>query len=176
VDIARLAHTTLVIEAPGMGDEIQAFKAGILEIADILVINKADRPGVESTQLALAEMLEMGYPRRRVGHAGIARAGDELWVPPVVKTIATTSTGAQDLVQAIQAHRAFLERTGEWQRRQYDRLADELDRLITSSLVSAWRARLPEELYESTLAQLCERKISPYTALEQLKIKPSGSI
>lgn len=64
VDIARLAHTTVVVEAPGMGDDIQAIKAGILEIADILVINKADRPGVESTEHSLRDMLEMGYPQR----------------------------------------------------------------------------------------------------------------
>src|SRR5512143_3837995 len=64
VDIARLAHTTLVVEAPGLGDDIQAIKAGILEIADILVINKADRPGVESTEKALRSMLELSHPTR----------------------------------------------------------------------------------------------------------------
>ena len=66
VDIARLAHTTLVVEAPGLGDDIQAIKAGILEIADILVINKADRPGVENTERALRNMLEYGHPVRRM--------------------------------------------------------------------------------------------------------------
>src|SRR5512138_1961226 len=65
VDIARLAHTTLVVEAPGLGDDIQAIKAGILEIADILVINKADRPGVESTEKALKSMLDLAHPRPR---------------------------------------------------------------------------------------------------------------
>src|SRR5512138_2245633 len=66
VDVARLAHTTLVVEAPGMGDEIQAIKAGILEIADILVINKADRPGVENTEKALKSMLELAHPTQRI--------------------------------------------------------------------------------------------------------------
>src|SRR5574338_1269218 len=72
VDIARLAHTTLVVEAPGLGDDIQAIKAGILEIADILVINKADRPGVENTEKALKSMLELAHPIERVFHHGQA--------------------------------------------------------------------------------------------------------
>ena len=66
VDIAKLAHTTLVVEAPGLGDDIQAIKAGILEIADIIVVNKADRPGVESTEKALKSMLELAHPTQRV--------------------------------------------------------------------------------------------------------------
>jgi LAO/AO transport system kinase len=94
VDIARLAHTTLVVEAPGMGDEIQAIKAGILEIADILVVNKADRPGVENTERALRSMLELAHPTPRVfKHHGMVETvaspdqetdNHTIWVPPSI--------------------------------------------------------------------------------------------
>ena len=103
VDIARLAHTTLVVEAPGLGDEIQAIKAGILEIADILVVNKADRPGVENTERALRSMLDLAHPTRRIfKHHGLDETApllewesndDSLWVPPIVRTVATQGDG-----------------------------------------------------------------------------------
>jgi len=96
VDVARLAHTTLVVEAPGLGDEIQAIKAGILEIADILVINKADRPGVENTERALRSTLELAHPVKRVfRHHGkdmsisAPTTDPTMWIPPVLKTVAT---------------------------------------------------------------------------------------
>src|ERR1051325_2863544 len=97
VDVARLAHTTIVVEAPGLGDEIQAIKAGILEIADILVINKADRPGVENTERALRSTLELAHPTKRVfRHHGQAMTVDasadadsSIWIPPINKTVAT---------------------------------------------------------------------------------------
>src|SRR4030095_12294198 len=78
VDVARLAHTTVVVEAPGLGDDIQAIKAGILEIADILVINKADRPGVENAEKALKSMLDLGHPTQRV----YSHHGTPLRLPP----------------------------------------------------------------------------------------------
>jgi LAO/AO transport system kinase len=168
VDIARLAHTTVVIEAPGMGDEIQAIKAGILEIADILVINKADRPGVESTERSLREMLEMGYPPRHPKKQFALEGQAAAWLPPVLKTIATAKTGVEDVVQAILAHRIYLEQTGEWQQRQLERLESEMEILVQVTLRERWRAALPDGVYDETLARLCERKISPYGALERL--------
>ncbi len=170
VDIARLAYTTLVVEAPGLGDEIQAIKAGILEIADILVINKADRPGVENTERALRGMLEMGFARSRGGkHKNQSRAASqEEWVPPVLKTVATEGRGSTELVQSITGHLEYLRCSGEWQRRQYERLQNELDNLVQMSLVERWRANIAEEAYEKVVEQLCERKISPYQAVKQL--------
>jgi len=172
VDIARLAHTTIVVEAPGLGDEIQAIKAGILEIADILVINKADRPGVENTERALRSMLEMGHHHHLPDHlnAGITGAQPEAeeWQPPVLKTVATDGKGTDELVVAIERHLAYLKRHGEWQRRQYARLMNELEVLVQGALVERWRSALPEDLYEEVVAQLCERSISPYQALEKL--------
>ncbi len=170
VDIARLAYTTLVVEAPGLGDEIQAIKAGILEIADLLVINKADRPGIENTERALRAMLEMGFARSpHAKHKEPPQApSQEEWVPPVLKTIATEGKGSTELVQSITHHLEYLHRSGEWQRRQYERLQNELDTLIQMSLVESWRSKVPEDTYEEVVEQLCERKISPYQAVKQL--------
>ena len=172
VDIARLAHTTLVVEAPGLGDEIQAIKAGILEIADILVINKADHPGAANTERALRGMLEMGYSRQRSHRSKEQPDLDDPitaeWLPPLLKTVATEGTGTSELVQAIDRHLAYLKGHGEWQRRQYERLLNELDVLVQGTLVSRWRSGLQEELYDEVVAQMCDRKISPYQAMEKL--------
>src|SRR5215207_9460481 len=103
VDVARLAHTTLVVEAPGLGDDIQAIKAGILEIADILVVNKGDRPGVENTEKALKSMLDLAHPAERVfQHHGSAMrvaapvqkaSASLMWIPPIQRTVSTEGKG-----------------------------------------------------------------------------------
>ncbi len=165
VDIARLAHTTLVIEAPGMGDDIQAIKAGILEIADILVINKADHPGVDSTVRALRAMLELGHPTHL--HNPVA-SGTPLWIPPVLQTIATQSEGIADLVEAIDRHTAYLQTTGAWQARDRSRLQAELEQLVQVELNNNWRASVPPEFIQETLAQVETRQISPYQAAKLL--------
>ncbi|HAL17070.1 MAG TPA: methylmalonyl Co-A mutase-associated GTPase MeaB [Anaerolineaceae bacterium] len=165
VDIARLAHTTLVIEAPGMGDDIQAIKAGILEIADILVINKADHPGVDSTVRALRAMLELGHPTHSHSFTG---STTPLWIPPVLQTIATQSEGIDELVEAIDRHAAYLHATGAWQARDRSRLQVELEQLVQVELNNNWRASIPPELIQETLAQVETRQISPYQAAKQL--------
>jgi LAO/AO transport system kinase len=145
VDIAALAHTTLVVEAPGAGDDIQAAKAGILEIADILVINKADQPGVENVERALQAMLELGYG------AHSEAAGSEpstSWKPPIQRTIAVDGTGIPELVEQISQHAAFLQSSGCWRNREQTRLKSELDHLIQSALVQRWRASLDHRRYD----------------------------
>ena len=112
VDVAKAAHTTLLIEVPGMGDDIQAIKAGVLEIADILVINKADREGVEKLNLHLQAMLSLA-PRQE-------------WRVPILKTIAAQATGIVELADRIEAHLAYLKSSGEYERRERARLRDEL--------------------------------------------------
>jgi LAO/AO transport system kinase len=119
VDIARLAHTTLVVEAPGLGDDIQAIKAGILEIADVLVINKADRPGVENTERALRSTLELAHPTKRIIHhhgrmmtLEAPQANAPLWIPPIVKTVATDGSGIPELAEAIAKHKSHLHAAG----------------------------------------------------------------
>ncbi len=176
VDIARLAHTTIVVESPGMGDDIQAIKAGILEIADILVVNKADRPGVENTERALKAMLELAHPTRRLsmGHHGAAAleprpAADEaFWLPPVLRAVATTGEGAEEVAAAIGQHAAYLRASGEWQQREAARLQSELETLLQATLVERWRAALPPGLYDTVLQALVERHLAPYAAIEQL--------
>jgi LAO/AO transport system kinase len=178
VDIARLAHTTIVVEAPGLGDEIQAIKAGILEIADILVINKADRPGVEATERALRNNLQLAHsaPRSYWHHGQQELLPDlprddtdgSIWTPPVLKTIATEGEGIAELVEAIEQHRKFLEVSGERQRRELVRVQSELENLLRETLVTRWRATSNVEQYRAVLAQMTARQISPWQAVQQL--------
>jgi LAO/AO transport system kinase len=156
VDIARLAHTTLVIEAPGLGDDIQANKAGILEIADLLVVNKADHPGVENTERALRANLEL------------AANGQADWLTPILRTVATEGTGILDLVQEIERHRQYLLQSGEWQRRDRERLHTELENLLRETLVARWRATLPAANYQEVLSNLARRRIAHHQAVEKL--------
>jgi LAO/AO transport system kinase len=178
VDIARLAHTTLVVEAPGLGDEIQAIKAGILEIADILVVNKADRPGVENTERALRSMLELAHPTRRVfrhhGQLETVATPEQVsetedgWLPPILRTVATQGDGIPELVQAIARHRAYLETTGGWQDRERARLQAELDLLLQKNLIDRWRQGVSDSQYNEVLTLLVSRQISPHQAVDAL--------
>jgi len=179
VDIARLAHTTLVVEAPGLGDEIQAIKAGILEIADILVVNKADRPGVENTERALRGMLLLAHPAQRPGefhhaqsyaHAEAQSTSPDasIWLPPILRTVATEGTGVVELFQEIARHRVYLAESGEWQRRERLRLQSELDMLLQALLVSRWRQTVSAEAYQDVVDRLLQRDISPWQAVEAL--------
>lgn len=178
VDIARLAHTTLVVEAPGLGDDIQAIKAGILEIADVLVINKADRPGVDATERALNSMLQLAHPVPRIfqHHGSFEYVGQEAdaelnelpWTPPIHKTVAIEGQGIEDLVQAIRAHYQYLHETGSWKERECARLQAELDGLLQETLVSRWRSRVPEPEYRRVLAEIVARDISPWQAVNIL--------
>jgi len=179
VDIARLAHTTLVVEAPGMGDDIQAIKAGILEIADILVINKADLSGLEHTERALRGMLELAHPIRHVfqhhGRSeiiepapGKEEINEALWEPPIQKTIASSGSGIPELTDSISAHLLYLNRSGDRDRRERARLESELDALIQDTLAEQFRSSLPANLYEEALTGIFDRKLSPLEAARSL--------
>jgi LAO/AO transport system kinase len=177
VDIARLAHTTLVIEAPGLGDEIQAIKAGILEIADVLVINKADRPGLEHTERALKNSLELAHPVRRVFHhhgqryvidAPNAIDHETIWIAPICKTIATDGTGLPALLEAIAKHAGHLRSTGDWHRRERARLDSELENLISETLMERFRQNVSAEAYAEVLKNISARTISPREAVKNL--------
>jgi len=182
VDIARLAHTTLVVEAPGLGDDIQAIKAGILEIADILVVNKADRAGVENTERALRNMLNLAHPVKRVYHhhgsletvpavsTSIPESPqeDSVWIPLIQKTIATDGTGIPELGDLIAQHKAHLEKTGHWETRERTRLQAELDDLLQTALVKRWRDEVAPGIYQDVFERLIERSISPRQAVDAL--------
>ncbi len=176
VDIVRTAHTTLVVEAPGMGDDIQAIKAGILEIADILVVNKADRPGVENTEKALRSVLELGHPAPRVymhhGQSMDAASpvvpGGATWVVPIQRTISTEGTGVPELVEQIEKHAAYLRASGNWAAREHARLESELERALQQALMGRFREQISATDYYTLLNQVIERTLSPSEAAEIL--------
>lgn len=171
VDIARLAHTTIVVDSPGMGDDIQAIKAGILEIADILVINKADRPGVENTERALRANLDLGYTMMTDHNAGHTAITEEIqsqrggWIPPVLRTIATQNMGTTEVVSSILEHRKYLEASGLWAVRDQERLRTEVEHQLREELVERWRKSVSDEKYKEILQNVYDRKVSPGTAI-----------
>lgn len=179
VDIVRMAGTTLVVEAPGLGDDVQAIKAGILEIADVLVVNKADRPGATNTVRALKSMLDLGHrsARDQIHHGRLLQpvptgATIDLWIPPVIETVASENKGAEALVAAIEHHRQYLVEHNlleQTERRHieielYDRLRDELmlrlldvvPETVLAEMMNKIQAREmdPQHAVESILAQL----------------------
>lgn len=180
VDIARLAHTTLVVETPGLGDDVQAIKAGILEIADILIVNKADQPGADAAVRTLRMMVEMGIHNGTGidnGHHQTASMGnienptpsaETGWIPPVLATISTQPDGIDHLVSVIQDHHAYLHGSGEWQSRDRDRLSADLIYLLQSELISRWRAENPPGILENAVVELQQRKTTPRQMLERL--------
>lgn len=193
VDIVRTAHTTLVIEAPGLGDDVQAIKAGILEIADVLVVNKADRPGVINTVRALRAMLELGHPSSRlstVNHHGAsmrvnmpvgASASESMWIPPIVETIATKeltdpASGLVQLVEAIEKHRAFA--TSSHQRRQleHQRIEFELQERLRNELMERLLRDVPRDAFKNVIDRVIARELDPQSAVLAILDQQRGSI
>jgi len=165
VDIARMAHTTVVVEAPGLGDDIQAAKAGILEIADVLVVNKADKVGAQAAARSLRTMLEMGADMAK-------EAGDdhsERWMVPLVMTCALDGTGVDKLKEVIQAHQDWLREHGGLEARNRMRAAEALERSARDRLYNAWRQSLDADAFEKALQDVAEHRFSPRQALEKLQ-------
>jgi len=172
VDIARTAHTTVVITAPGMGDEVQAIKAGILEIADILVVNKADIPGADNTLRALRATLEMAKPESyspndpHRSDLSIEREEESSgWETPVIATIATEGEGVAELILAIENHRTHLQGSGEWAIRERGRIRSELEGLLRETLVTRFLQRQPDGRFEEVLEKVLARSLSPRQAV-----------
>ena len=177
VDIVNLAHTTIVVDTPGMGDDIQAIKAGILEIADILVVNKADLPGADQTFRNLVSMIEMGYRGASRVFSGHHRQAETLeaqpvehegWLPPVLKTSAINAQGIEDLEQAVQKHRAYLRASGAWHAKETGAIRQSLNKLVIEELSANWKKKLPAGLYETILQSVIKREISPRAAARAL--------
>lgn len=182
VEIAGLAHTVVVVESPGMGDEIQAIKAGILEIADILVVNKGDHPEAQKTVNALRSMLEMAHgngmrlPSREhlferytaAGDSSEAHSNEHLWLPQVVTTVATENLGVQDLVVQLKKHNLFLHETQLWEKRAKNTIQVELEILLRNALAQKWANSMPPAFIAEVLEDLYTRKIGPHTAIEKL--------
>ena len=179
VEIARAAHTTLVVEAPGLGDDVQAIKAGILEIADVLVVNKADRPGAVNTVRALKAMLELGHPAARsqmISHHGRLLPpapvnGDQdaaLWIPPVVQTVATEDRGVEELLAAVDGHRAHLAASASLAHREREQIAIELTDRLRDALLAEALAALPASALAGLVEQVQARELDPQSAVRRL--------
>ena len=148
VDVAAATDTTLVVVSPGWGDAIQVAKAGILEVADVFVVNKADREGADGAVRDLQQMIRMGPERD--------------WTPPVVTTAATTGQGIDELWDAVSAHRAHLDNSGGLARNRRDRLVREVEALAAERLRGRAASLL---LGDTALAEdLLERRTDPYAA------------
>lgn len=176
VEIANMAHTTIVVEAPGLGDEIQANKAGILEIADIFVINKADLPGVIQTENALRSVFDS---KRSTVHKHLRDiefiepekenpdAVDQ-WQCRILKTIAPSGEGIDELLSAIEAHAAYLIRTGQWHAKiatQYER---QFEWRLSQALFARWQASLSTQERNLLAEQIAERTHSPEYLAKQV--------
>ncbi len=155
VDIARQAPTVVVVESPGTGDDIQALKAGILEIADILVVNKADLSGADSTYESLCAMLGLG-----------GGEGND-WKTPVLKTVATTGEGVDALAEAVRRHREYLRGSGEGGRRERERAEADLRERLRDRLFESWQKTGAKDLAEMA-RRIAARECSPEEALDQL--------
>jgi LAO/AO transport system kinase len=157
VEIASLADTTVVLLAPGMGDAIQVAKAGILEIADIFVVNKADRDGADSTARDLRQMMSLGE-----------KHGPNEWTPPILKAVASRNEGIEAIVEAIDRHHDWLVSSGGLDARRRVRAADEIESLALTSL----RRRMGDLHDGSLLDELAGRvvagTIDPYAAADEL--------
>ena len=183
VDIVRTADTTIVIEAPGLGDDVQAIKAGILEIADILVVNKADRTGADGTVRSLRAMLELGHPSARnrfASHHGRILKVDEgqqkadtvadVWLPPVIKTSATEQSGIDELVEKIASHGKHLEVSGEAEILESRYIEIELHERLQTRLMQRLTGSIPDDMLQEMIAQIRQRKLDPQTAVERLLV------
>ena len=177
VEIARTAYTTIVIDAPGLGDDVQAIKAGILEIADILVVNKADRPGVQNTVRALRTMLELGHRFRTISHHGELMIQQDtgpdepeydFWQVPILETIATHYEGIDAVIDAIEGHRAHLNESGRLADRERSRLESELAARLREELLRRLIADRTPAAVVAVVDRMIAREIDPAQAVQTL--------
>jgi LAO/AO transport system kinase len=174
VDIVRMAQTTLVVDAPGLGDEVQAIKAGILEIADVLIVNKADHPGATNTVRALRTMLELGHPVQRTErhHGQMLQesngAPSVMWIPPILQTIANQGKGVDEVLDAIDAHRRYLEESQTLAHLERQQIEVELHNRLRDALIARLLARVPADSLRQAIEHIQARTLDPQTAVQQL--------
>ena len=163
VDITRAAHTTIIVTAPGLGDDVQAAKAGILEIGDVFVVNKADREGADRAVRELETMIELGLSTKPGGHG---------WTPPVLKMVASQGEGVTELWEMVNTHRDFLARKkNEYAVRAIDHLKCkmELCDLVRQQVVDTVMKRLDQTGdLDRYVDEMMERKVDPYTLSERI--------
>src|SRR3954470_11310429 len=151
IEIASSADTTIVVVPPGSGDAVQASKAGLLEAADVFVVNKADRPGAAETRRDLEFMLHLS-------------SSDDGWTPPIVMTVASSGDGIDDLWKAITDHRAFLLEHGLLEKRRAHRLAEELRHVVGQRVRQQADERCQGPDFDRVLHDVVERRLDPYAA------------
>jgi LAO/AO transport system kinase len=156
VEVAALADTTLVLLAPGMGDGIQAAKAGILEIGDVYVVNKADRDGASTLRRDLRNALAM------------AERPDGSWTPPIVLTTASSGEGVAEVVERVEEHHAWLAESGELARRRARRAREEVEAIALTTLRERWSGLRERTELDEQAEQVAAGKTDPYTAADAL--------
>ena len=156
VEIAGKADTTVVVVNPGWGDSVQANKAGLMEIADVFVINKADRKGVDETRRDLEQMLDL------------SDLPHEAWRPPIVPTIGSTGEGVEALWDVVQQHRAHISSTGELDRRRRFRLREELREIVARRLEQKAREICTGDRWDQLQDGVIERSLDPWSAADEM--------
>ncbi len=182
LDVARTAHSTLVVAVPGLGDEVQAIKAGILECADVFAVNKADRDGADAAVRDLELMISLGNEsilalskkRRHAVHGAdggfvrdAAAESTQRWTPPIVKCVATRGEGMTDLGAALDRHRGWLDGTVAGSARKRERLTEELRATLRESLIDEIGHELSAGI-EDAVARVEARRLDPYAATDEL--------
>jgi len=160
VEVMRAAQTVLVVSAPGMGDDIQAIKAGILEIADIFVVSKADKPGADQTVAELAMMLSLDSNRRKAG-----------WRIPIIKTSSLKQEGITDVVDAMEQHRVYLNESGVQQQRTQRQVRSELQALILHTVIDTLKAKISEDEWNMLVEDVANRNRDPYSVADELEAR-----
>jgi LAO/AO transport system kinase len=156
VEVAGKADTTVVVVNPGWGDSVQANKAGLMEIADVFVINKADRRGVDETRRDLMQMLDL------------SDLGHEAWRPPIVATVASTGNGIVELWDAVLAHRAYAEQSGQLVERRRFRLREELREIVAQRLGQRAREICTGDRWDQLTDEVMERRTDPWSAADAM--------
>jgi len=157
IDIVRLADVTMVILVPGMGDDVQSIKAGIMEIADVFVINKADRDGAERVEREIRAMQSLAHPRT------------DNWTPPIIKTVASDGTGVPELAAAIDSYEKFLDSTELGRKRRMENWRDRLIAMLRDELLErVLRQQMSDEDATRYAAEVAEHKRDPYTLIDEI--------
>lgn len=157
VDIVKTADTVIVVSVPGLGDDVQASKAGILEIGDIFVVNKADRDGAQRVLIELAQMLDLN-PNK-----------DKGWNPPIIKTIAADGTGVEELIGKVNDHYEYLNDSGEITERRKTRIANEVMEVLMKNAENYVHRKLEENNFSSEkLDKILSREINPYDVVDEI--------
>ena len=158
VEVMRTAQTVLVVVAPGMGDDIQAIKAGILEIADIFVISKADKPGSDQTAAELSMMLTLDSNRRKAA-----------WRIPIIKTSSFKGQGIEELVDAMQQHQDYLKESGVIVQRAQRQVRSELHALILQTVMRSLKEHVSEDEWNALIDDVARRERDPYNFARELE-------